>query len=147
MSKQPYIEQLFNTISQIRKLLENKAQESHEERTATIMQFSALKFLQTTKNSTVGDIAEYLKLSKSSTTQLIERLAKVGLVERVNDQEDRRVVHLTITTAGKQKIIDLKKKFLDKMNKIFSKIPEEDLIELIRIHTNLIETLQKEQNN
>src|SRR5437868_5507394 len=102
MSKQQYIEQLFNTMSQLRKLLESKAQESHEERTATMMQFSALKFLRTAKNSTVGDIAGQLKLSKSSATQLIERLVKAGFVKRLNDREDRRIVHLTITSAGEQ---------------------------------------------
>ncbi len=147
MDKQQYIEQLFNSMGQIRKLLENQTQESHEEKTATIMQYSALKFLKSTENSTVGDIGGHLKLSKSSATQLIERLVKADLVERFDDQKDRRIVHIVITPAGKQKIIDLKKKFMDKMSKIFSKIPDEDLKELTRIHSNLVETLQKEQSN
>ena len=146
MNKQQYIEQLFSTMGQIRKLLESQAQESHEERTATIMQFSALKYLRDHKHSTVGDVAMQLKLSKSSATQLIERLVKADLVERVDDTEDRRIVRIVITSAGEQKFIELKKKFIAKMGKIFSKIPDEDLQELIRIHTNLIATLQKEQN-
>src|SRR5258708_9349705 len=147
MDKQQYIEQLFNSMGQIRKLLENQTQESHEEKTATIMQYSALKFLKSTENSTVGDIGVHLKLSKSSATQLIERLVKADLVERFDDQKDRRIVHIVITPAGKQKIIDLKKKFMDKMSKIFSKIPDEDLKALTRIHSNLVQTLQKEQTN
>lgn len=147
MGKQKYIEQLFNTMGQLRKLLASQTNESHQEKAATIMQYSALKFLKNTKNSTVGDIAGHLKLSKSSATQLIERLVKADLVTRIQDQKDRRIVHLSITSVGEQKVIALKKKFMDKFSKILSKIPEEDLIELIRIHTNLIETLQKEQNN
>lgn len=147
MSKKQYIEQLFNSMGHLRKLMENRVQESHEEKTATMMQFSALTFLKTKNNSTVGDIAVQLKLSSSSATQLIERLVKAGSVKRVDDKNDRRIVRLAITTVGEQEIISLKKKLMDKMSKILSKIPDEDLKELVRIHTNLIETLQKEQNS
>ena len=144
MSRQKYIEQLFNTMGQLRKVLESRAQMIKDEKTATIMQYSALKFLKLNKNSTVSNLAIYLRLSKSSATQLIERLVKMTLVERVPDKKDRRIIHLTITTEGEQKIIELRKKFMNKMEKVFSKIPEEDLKELIRIHTNLINALQEE---
>jgi DNA-binding MarR family transcriptional regulator len=144
MNKQQYIEQLVGTMSQLRKLIESQTQESHADKVATIMQFSTLKFLKQTQNCTVGTLAENLSLSKSSATQLIERLEKTGLVERVNDREDRRVVHVSITPAGEEYITVLKKKYMDRMGKIFSKIPDSDLKELIRIHTQLIETLQKE---
>lgn len=147
MNKQLYIDQLFNTMGQLRKLLETQTQESHEEKSATIMQYSALVFLKRNKSATVGEVAFHLKLSKSSATQLIERLAKASLVGRVNDQDDRRIVRIAITSAGEQQIVFLKKKFMEKMGRIISKIPDEDLKQLIRIHTNLIETIQKEQNN
>jgi DNA-binding MarR family transcriptional regulator len=146
MTKQQYIEQLFNTMGQLRKLLESQAQESHEERAATMMQYAALKSLKGNEKSTVGDIAVQLKLSKSSATQLIERLVKADLVERFHDQKDRRIVRVAITSAGEQKMLELRKKFIHKMSKIFSKIPDADLKKLVRIHANLITTLQKEQN-
>jgi DNA-binding MarR family transcriptional regulator len=144
MNRQIYIEQLFNTMGQLRKVLESRAQMIKDEKTATIMQYSALKFLKLNKNSTVSNLAIYLRLSKSSATQLVERLVKVNLVERGPDKNDRRIIHLTITSEGEQKIIELRKKFINKMKKIFSKIPEEDLKELIRIHTNLIEAIREE---
>ena len=143
-NKQLYIEQLFSTMSQLKKLMENQTQESHEEKTATIMQYSALKFLALHNKTTVGDLGNHLKLSKSSATQLIERLVKTGYVERIHDEQDRRIVRLTISPSGELYIIELKKKFMDKMGSIFSKVPDDDLKELIRIHTNLIESLQKE---
>ena len=144
MTKRRYVEELLNTMGQLRKLIESQSQESHVERAATIMQFSALKFLKDSTHCTVGDLGDHMKLSKSSATQLIERLAKAGLVNRTHDRKDRRIVHVTITPAGEQKIIDLKTKFMDKIGKILSKIPDEDLKELARIHANLVETLQKD---
>ncbi len=140
------IEQLFSTMLQFGKLMSQHTQESHEERTATMLQFSALHFLREQPNGTVTDLANFLKLSKSSTTQLIERLTKASLVKRIADIEDRRMVRLIITEDGKKEFIVLKKKFIEKMQKIFSKIPARDLREIIRIQTNLVETLKEEQH-
>ena len=143
MRRQKYIEQLFNTMGQLRKVLESRAQMIKDEKTTTIMQYSALKFLKHNKYSTVSSLALYLRLSKSSATQLVERLVKMTLVERVSDKNDRRIIHLTITPIGEKKIIELRKNFINKMGEVFSKIPEEDFKELTRIHTNLIEALQE----
>ena len=142
MNKQQTVEKLFDTMGQLRKLLLQHSLESHEERAATIMQYSALKILNTTLDCTVGDIAKQLYLSKSSATQLIERLVKAGLVERIHDTQDRRLVRLHVTEQGKQTVAALKKKFIEKMSTVLSRIPTEDLNNLIRIQTNLINTLQ-----
>lgn len=138
-------EQLFNTMMQFGKFMSQQTNESYEERTATILQFTALHILKDQPNIAIGDLAKFLRLSKSSATQLIERLVKAGFVERVSDQEDRRIIRLVITENGEKEFVALKKDFMEKMQRIFSKIPAKDIRELIRIHTNLIETLKKEQ--
>jgi len=144
MVNQLYIEQLLNSMRQFRKIIENKSQTTPEERAATVMQYSALKFLKKNKSSTVGELAFYLNLSKSSATQFIERLVKMDFIERVHDQKDRRIIHLIIKKEGEIKMIKMKKRFVDNMTKIFSQIPENDLKEFIRVQTKLIEALQKE---
>ncbi len=145
MHNTPDIERLFNTMLQLGKLVSQQAQESHMQRTATMLQFSALHFLKEQPNVTVSDLAQFLQLSRSSATQLIERLVKSGFVQRVNDKKDRRITRLVITKLGEKEFIMLKGKLMKKMQKVFSKIPEKDIKELIRIHTNLVETLKKEQ--
>lgn len=145
MINTPDIEHLFNIMLQLGKLMSQHAQETHEEKTATMLQLSALHYLKEQPNGTVTDLAEFLNLSKSSTTQLIERLVKASLVERINDKKDRRIIRLFITKNGEKEFTVLKKRLMEKMQKIFSKIPAEDLCELIRIQTNLVETLKKEQ--
>ncbi len=146
MNNTPDFEQLFNTLLALGKLMSQQTQESHEERSATILQFSALNFIKEQPNATVSDLAVPLQLSKSSATQLVERLVKLGLVERTNDSDDRRIIRLNITNNGEKEFSALRNKMLEKMKRIFSKLPANDLRELIRIHSNLIETLKKEQN-
>lgn len=138
------LEELFNTIEQLRKLIQSQAQESYEEKTATFIQFLALTYVADHDTCTVGEIAQYLKLSKSSATQLVERLVKADDLKRADDAEDGRVVRLSISIKGQQEISRLRKKFTEKVGKIFSKIPERDIQELVRIHKNLIESLQTE---
>ena len=137
-------QQLFSTVTQLRRLISNQSFESHEEKIATMLQFAALNFLKDQSNVTIGDLAEFSQLSKSSATQLIERLVKMGLVKRISDSKDRRIIRLAITTKGEKEFIILKKKIMEKMNRILSKISEADVKELIRIHTNLIESLKEE---
>lgn len=145
MARASDLEKLFNTMLQFGKLMSQSTQETHEERTATMLQFSALHFLKDQPNDTVTNLATSLKLSKSSATQLIERLVKLSLVKRTHDSEDRRVIRLNITEKGKKECIILKRQMIQKMQKFFSKIPAKDLKELVRIHTNLVKTLRNEQ--
>lgn len=137
-------EQLFNAIMQFGKLMSRHGQEDREDKNATMLQHMALRFLKDQPNGMVSDLANFLKLSKSSTTQLTERLVEANLVERFYDKKDRRIIRLAITEKGEKEFVVLKKRFMEKTEKIFSKIPAKDIKELVRIFTNLIETLKKE---
>lgn len=143
MNKQQYIEQLLDVMSQLHKLL--AGQESHADKAATFMQFSALKFVRHNDGVTVGVLATHLKLSKSSATQLIDRLVRGELVEKKDDQGDKRIVRLQISPQGERHLALMQKKYSDKMAAVFAKVPDKDLHELVRIHTELINTLQKEK--
>lgn len=144
MNSNSDFEQFFSIIMQFGKLMSRYTQETLEEKTATILQFMALQLLKEQPNGTISDLANFLKLSKSSATQLIGRLVEASLVERIHDKEDRRIIRLVITENGKKEFTALRKRLMEKMQKIFSKIPSKDLRELIRIYTNLVGTLRKE---
>lgn len=50
---------------------------------------------------TPGEVARELGLSAPAVTALADRLVAAGLVERTRDAEDRRRVHLRLTTEGR----------------------------------------------
>ncbi len=50
----------------------------------------------------VGDLAEYMLLRRHSTVELIDRAEAAGLVQRVPDAEDRRVVRILLTAEGER---------------------------------------------
>ncbi len=49
---------------------------------------------------TVGELAERLQVRHHSAVGLVDRLCTQGLVERKTGQEDRRQVHVLLTTGG-----------------------------------------------
>ena len=144
MNNKNEVEQLFNGFMQFRKLVSTRLGQSHEEKMATTLQFFVLNLLQEQSDITIGDLGQILQLSKSSTTQLSERLVKLDLIKRFPDESDRRVIHLVITTKGKKEYNILRKKMITKMNEIFKRIPSQDLKELIRISNNLINSLEQD---
>lgn len=67
----------------------------------TIQEVHVLQFLLNNPElDTARDVVEYRGLAKSQVSQAVEQLAKRGLLRRVSDSEDRRVVHLSITSEG-----------------------------------------------
>ena len=54
--------------------------------------------------TTVSDLVNTLSLTQSAVTELVQRAEAAGLVERAPSHEDGRVVHLSLTQLGEEKL-------------------------------------------
>jgi DNA-binding MarR family transcriptional regulator len=54
--------------------------------------------------TTVSDLVTTLSLTQSAVTELVQRAEAAGLVDRAPSPEDGRVVHLSLTHLGSQKL-------------------------------------------
>jgi DNA-binding MarR family transcriptional regulator len=52
----------------------------------------------------IGEVAEHLLLRHHSAVELIDRAVRAGLVTRVADSDDQRVVRLRLLPAGEEKL-------------------------------------------
>jgi DNA-binding MarR family transcriptional regulator len=66
----------------------------------TIPQVVVLQSIRDTGEVTTGQISEWVNLSQSTVTSILDRLESRGLVERYRSVADRRVVHLRLTKHG-----------------------------------------------
>lgn len=48
----------------------------------------------------MGDLASYLFITESSTSELVSKLEKAGLVARNRSSEDNRIVYVSLTGEG-----------------------------------------------
>jgi len=71
--------------------------------TSQIHYLDAICHLQ---NPTLSELAEKQKVSKPTATVAVEKLSQLGLVNKVQSDSDRRVLHLHLTKQG-EKISEL----------------------------------------
>ncbi|MCM3748402.1 MarR family transcriptional regulator [Paenibacillus pasadenensis] len=63
-------------------------------------QFSIVRYLNLHTQSTSSELAEAFCVNKSSITSIINKLVDKGMIFRKPDQQDRRVIHLSLTEEG-----------------------------------------------
>jgi len=75
------------------------------------------------RGPTVGEVADYLLLRHHSAVGLVDRADAAGLVKRVRDPEDHRIVRLQLTAAGTKRIEALSAQHLEELERFALSIP------------------------
>ncbi len=92
----------------------------------TFHQYVALMIIRELKECSVNVLAEKMKIAQSTTSQLIDRLVKSGLVHRDTYLKDRRKILVKLSKTGKE-MLDRRTKALNKSyRKILSVLNEKE---------------------
>jgi DNA-binding MarR family transcriptional regulator len=67
---------------------------------------------------TIGQAADYLLIRHHSAVELVDRSVRAGLVERVRDADDHRVVRLRLSSAGERVLADLSSAHLEELARL-----------------------------
>lgn len=70
------------------------------------------------RGPTIGDLAGYLFLRHHSAVGLVDRAESGGLVERMEDLDDRRVVRLRLTAKGTGILVQLSQLHLEELARL-----------------------------
>jgi DNA-binding MarR family transcriptional regulator len=73
---------------------------------------------------TVGDLAGYLLLRPHSMVELVDRAEAAGLVQRVRDAEDGRVVRVRLTPEGDRIVQKLTRAHLERLHELAAVLDE-----------------------
>lgn len=106
----------------------------------TSPQFIALQWLLEEGDLTIGELSNKISLAFSTTTDLVDRMERNELVERIRDQKDRRVVRIHLLNKGKTIISEVIKKRQDYLGEVLEKFTDEEKDSL----NYLLEFLYKE---
>jgi DNA-binding MarR family transcriptional regulator len=66
----------------------------------------------------IGDLAAYLLLRHHSTVELVDRAEAAGLVRRVADPDDARVVRIRLTSKGNRLVTELTRAHIAELQKL-----------------------------
>jgi DNA-binding MarR family transcriptional regulator len=105
-------------------------------------QWVALMAVRDGVATTCGEIARHLGHDTGATTRLVDQLAERGLVERQRSTNDRRVIHLRITPAGKAMVKSLAQRLVEFWNTILEGFSNDESSLLISLMTRLLARLE-----
>ena len=75
------------------------------------------------RGPTIGEVADYLLLRHHSAVGLIDRADAAGLVVRVRDEEDHRLVRLQLTAKGSKRLEALSALHLEELQRLALRLP------------------------
>jgi DNA-binding MarR family transcriptional regulator len=125
---------LEKELRYISHLIKQKGREILSNYTITPPQFVALQWLHESGDMTIGDLSTKMYLAFSTTTDLVDRMEKNELVQRVRDENDRRVVRIHLLSEGVRIIEEVIQKRQHYLRDIMVEFEEDELQQLL---TNL----------
>ncbi len=81
---------------------------------------------------TMSRIADALDVSLSNATGLVDRMVERGLVDRVRDEDDRRVVHVAVTERARSALAEIEVFQEDARTRIVAELDDRQLERLMR---------------
>lgn len=103
MVKKEEVEQILSYVKEINKLIHIKHHEKAQNHNLTLEQFHLLLYLNKLNTyPTIGEIAKKFNKAQNTVSEKITRLEDKGLLNRVKDENDRRISRVIITGLAKE---------------------------------------------
>lgn len=91
----------------------------------------------------ISDVAAWFHVSAPGITRSITSLEKLGAVEKVRDEKDRRVVHIALTPLGKHWYDIYLDEYHGKLSSILSVIPDRDVETTIQTINRVVALMEE----
>jgi len=98
----------------------------------SIVQFRVLSFISRNNNCSLLELKNYLGTSLPSTSRLVDSLSRKGLIERLENEKDRRRIKLKLTESGILVLTSARKQVLKMIEERMSRISKDDIETLSR---------------
>jgi DNA-binding MarR family transcriptional regulator len=96
------LEQFEESLDRVNRVLNHLTQVFLTGRGLSMPRYRILRYLQSRAEINMGELQNHLLVCGSTLTELVDGLVQSGLVLRVRDQGDRRMVYLRLTGEGRE---------------------------------------------
>lgn len=115
-------------LREINSIINNKINNKVKERGLTQSQVTVIKFVGHFKKITITELSDYMSIKKSTCSGIVDRLEKMEVLERVKDENDKRITYIMFSEKGQVLSNEIKEDINGYFKEIFNNISEEDLI-------------------
>lgn len=109
-------------------------------------QLNTLMRLHFTGEADVTSIASQLGVSNAAASQLVDRLVQMGLIQRTEDTQDRRIKRLALTPAGHdlaEKLVSLRRRWMEKFTSTLTPQQRDNISIALQTMTDAARTLEE----
>jgi DNA-binding MarR family transcriptional regulator len=124
----------WSLLHRVRDVLQRCEEERFGQYGITPEQYGVLVTIKYVGQSArITDIARWSSRSPNSVSMIVDRMVKVGLVKRLRDKRDRRVVFVSVAPKGEKALGPATAEGLEFIQKVMSPLSDDDLQILIRL--------------
>lgn len=104
-----------------------------------------LYLLEDKDGASAKDITSKLDVNTSRVAAILNSLSKKGFIRRVIDDQDKRKIHVFITSLGKEFAKERRDDILNHVSQMLQMLGEEDAKEYVRISRKISEFVQNQE--
>lgn len=122
-------------------LMQDAAVAEFAEHDVSFMQWLVLMKLREGTQMTASELCRKMHHDNGALTRVVDHLEGLGFVERERSQDDRRVVKLQLTAAGRRKAADLIPMAVSRLNECTAQLTKTEFLELTRLLNKIIASM------
>ncbi|NJO84957.1 MAG: winged helix-turn-helix transcriptional regulator, partial [Blastochloris sp.] len=109
----------------------------------TMPQMVTLFAIRSANKCRMSELAEVTQQSAGTLTGIVDRLIEEGLVQRVRDAEDRRVVQVALTPVGQEKMRRVEQLRYDDMTRMLKHFSMEQIQQLENLLNQFLDGIEE----
>ncbi|WP_051189134.1 MarR family winged helix-turn-helix transcriptional regulator [Halalkalibacillus halophilus] len=141
------IAELEKNVRYISHMVKQRGREILNHYPITPPQFIALQWLLDRGDLTIGELSKKMYLAFSTTTDLVDRMEKNELIERVRDPKDRRVVRIHLLEKGEEIIDEVIQKRQEYLQEVLSSFTLKEVESLRGSMSQLYDEMKVHEDN
>jgi DNA-binding MarR family transcriptional regulator len=110
-------------------------------------QHYTLRYINQVGSCTSSELAEVFDVKKSAITAMITRMWEKGLIQRTRDENDRRVVYLTLTEKGNELYAKTEEKIHKLVESLITRFDQAEIQKFIETFEKLNQVLLESKDD
>ncbi|NNU95814.1 MarR family winged helix-turn-helix transcriptional regulator [Anoxybacillus sp. EFIL] len=106
-------------------------------------QYYVLRYIYKRGMCTSTELADVFAVNKSAITAMTNRLVEKGMIARGKDEDDRRIIALSLTEKGEQWLVETERKVYELVETMMTKLSHEEIEQFIQTYEKLAKILQE----
>ena len=130
--REELIAQIMEMQRRFNQVIRERTLDSWVKLALTIPQLKSLFYISRHGRVNLSGLASGIRVTPANVTGIVDRLVEQGLLRRIPDPDDRRIIWLRLTEKGEALVANLREGRASEMHRILDRLSTDDLSLLAR---------------